>query len=576
VIKNYELIINSLRRSSIFIILLVMSSISFAAPSLPGSIEPGRVTKNYLPAQPPSLRAAPPLAASPEKQAGLGPAAEKIKFKLAQVVLQGNHTYSVAQLLPLYKNKLNTAITINELQNIVQDITNFYRNNGYILSRAILPPQHVDNGVVQIRIIEGYIDQVKIVGNARGAASILLAYGNKIAAIHPVRIDIMEKYLRLANEIPGVQVKAVLEPSKTNLGASGLDLAVQEQMLSTTFSYDNYGTLYIGPLQVTATTTANSIFRSGDSTRVTYLTATHGKQLHYLDLSYQTPLGVNGLSLTAGGNQSLTAPGLTLEPIQTQGKANTYYGSLQYSVIRSRSQDLTLDGGFTYLDSNTTVLNKSVLLYNDHLRPIKFGGNYNFSDRFNGTDSSALHIEQGLNILGANSSPNALTTSRFGADGIFTKLSGQIAHLQPLFNRLSLFALAQTQYSFNPLLSSEQFGFGGSQIGRGYDPAEILGDRGAAGSLELRVDTYPQWFILQTMQFYTFYDIGKIWNIKKVINVKQNESAASVGVGTRFALAKYLSGNLMYTQVLTKSIASETIIGRERTPKIFFSLVAAV
>lgn len=569
-IKNYFGIV-------IVFLTIVICDTSFAISPLPGSVEPGRVTTNYLPSQnQPTMRPLQQVTAPQEKPAGLGPEAEKIKFKLTKIILQGNHVYSTAQLLPIYKDKLNTTISIAELQNIVQNLTNFYRNTGYILSRAIIPPQHVTHGAIQIRIIEGYIDKVNIIGKARGAHSILLAYGQKIARSHPTQISIMERYLRLANELPGVRVKAILEPSKTEIGASDLNLAVQEQTVNASLSYDNYGTLYIGPLQITATTSVNSIFRSGDSTHLTYLAATHGKELHYFDLNYQTPLGSNGLQGIIGGNQSLTTPGLTLRPLQTQGIANTYYASMQYPLVRSRSYDLTLDGGFTYLDSKSTLFNRSFLLYNDHIRPIRFGGTANFSDRFNGLNSALLHIEKGFNMLGASNNPNSLTTSRFGADGIYTKINGQIARIQPFFSRFSFYTLAQLQYSFNPLLSSQQFGFGGSQVGRGYDPAEILGDRGAAGTLELRMDTAPQWFILQTMQFYAYYDAGVIWNIKNIIGVKQKQSATSTGFGVRFALSKLLSGNLMYTQVLTKSIASETIIGQGRTPKIYFNLVASV
>lgn len=571
------------RRIIIVFFILLISHVAFAVdfpniprPALPGSADPGLVTQNYLPQQKKSLQPLAPIAMQPEKQTGLGPEAEKIKFTLKKLILEGNHVYTNAQLLPIYQHKLNTNISIAELQAIVQDITNFYRNNGYILSRAIIPPQHVNQGVIRIRIVEGYIDKVKIVGNARGAANIILAYGNKISQSRPIKLSVLERYLRLANEIPGVQVKAVLEPSKTETGASDLNLAVQEKIINASLSYDNYGTLYIGPLQVTASTNFNSIFRSGDTTRLTYLAATHGKELHYFDLAYLTPLGSNGWSGTVGGNQSLTTPGLNLRPLQTQGIANTYYTSVQYPVIRSRSQDLTLDGGFTYLDSKTTLLNREVLLYNDHIRPLRLGGNYNFADRFNGTNFSALHLEQGLKILGASSNPDSFTVSRFGADGIFTKLNAQIGRVQPLSTRFSIYTLAQLQYSFNPLLSSEQFGFGGSQVGRGYDPAEILGDRGAAGTLELRLNAFPNMFILQSMQFYTYYDIGKIWNIKNVANVKKNQSASSTGFGTRFAFSKLITGNLMYTQVLTKSIASETIIGKGRNPKIYFSVVASV
>jgi hemolysin activation/secretion protein len=566
---------------AIFLLLItLLDRIAFGAPPLPGSVYPGLVPKNYLPGRKPSSLSSPApkaiVAQEKVNSPGGGAEAEKIKFKLTKIIFEGNHTYSENQLSPLYKKKINTLLSIAELQNIVQDVTNFYRNNGYILSRAIIPPQHVQNGVIRIRVIEGYIDKVKVVGNARGAQAILLAYGEKISQVHPLQAKVMDKYLRLANEIPGVQVKAILEPSKTQLGASDLNLAVQEQMANASLSYDNYGTLYIGPLQVTANASINSIFRSGDSTRATYLMATHGKQLHYFDLAYETPLGGNGLTFTFDGNQSLTAPGLNLQSLQTQGKANTYSATLQYPVIRARSEDLTLDGNFTYMDSSTTIFNRMILLYIDHIRSVNVGGTYDFADRFNGTNSSALHLEKGLNILGASNDPTSLITSRFGADSIYTKIYGQIGRVQPFLNRFSLYVLASGQYSFNPLLSSEQFGFGGSQVGRGYDPAEILGDRGVGGTIELRMDTYPQKLMVQSMQFYTYYDAGVVWNIKNVANTEQKQSAASTGVGVRFALSKLLTGNLMYTQVLTRSIASETLIGRGRTPRIFFSLAAAV
>jgi len=101
---------------------------------------------------------------------------------------------------------LNTMITVAELQQIVQDITNYYRNNGYILSRAVLPPQHVANGVVYVQVIEGYIDHVKVVGVPEGARPLVQAYGNRISQMRPLQLKKMEEYLLLANEIPGVQV----------------------------------------------------------------------------------------------------------------------------------------------------------------------------------------------------------------------------------------------------------------------------------------------------------------------------------------------------------------------------------
>src|SRR5262249_45433375 len=117
-----------------------------------------------------------------------------------------------------------------------------------------------------------------------------------------------------------------------------------------------------------------------------------------------------------------------------------------------------------------------------------------------------------------------------------------------------------------------QFTFGGSQIGRGYDAAEIIGDRGLAGSLELRLDFFPGKLLLETLEVYHFYDAGVIWNIKFNPGVKMKQSATSTGLGARFSLLKYLYGNIMITQPLTKQVAALEIIGEGRRPRIFFSL----
>jgi len=66
----------------------------------------------------------------------------------------------------------------------------------------------------------------------------------------------------------------------------------------------------------------------------------------------------------------------------------------------------------------------------------------------------------------------------------------------------------QAQYALEPLLATEQFAYGGAQqaLGRAYDPAEIIGDRGMAGSLELRMNLSPEKRFWQAMQLYVFYD----------------------------------------------------------------------
>lgn len=570
--------------------LTALTSTSMAAPvipepiaaevkaGIPSSTEPG-VLGNVLSAPPirPAQPQGPATATAPqEKKSLLGPQAAEIKFKLTKIYLDENRTFTEAQLRPIYADKLNKTISVADLEGIVQSITNFYRNNGYILSRAVLPPQHVVNGVVHIRIIEGYISNVKVQGDPKRARCLLQAYGNRIAQVKPAKISVMEHYLRIANEIPGMDAKAVLEPSKEESGASDMDLVANEKTFSGYLSYDNYGTLYIGPNQVTASITGNSIYQSGDSTHLTTVRTTRPQELQYVDISHEFPLGTTGLRGSLDANSSRTQPGLNLAPLKISGDAVNINGTLNYPLIRSREQDLSLNGGFYYIDSGVNVFDAT--LYNDHLRTARVGADYTVYDRFRGANQFSLYNEDGFLFFGASSNPTSPTVSRFGADGHFGKFVGVASRLQQIHGNLSAFIYTTAQYAFEPLLATEQFAYGGSQLGRGYDPAEIIGDRGAAGSIEVRYDIAPSLFkaVPVALEPYIFYDAGVIWNLKDVPGVLMKQSCTSAGFGLRFTVTKYLSGNLMFAQPLTKQVQAEEIVGRGRLPRTFFSFVASI
>lgn len=433
-----------------------------------------------------------------------------------------------------------------------------------------------------IQVIEGYVGQVNVIGKPKGAKGILQSYGNHIIQSKPLQIKVMEKYLLLANELPGVQAKAVLEPSKTKQGASDINLVTQTKQYSGYLSYDNYGTLYIGPNEISAGGEMDSIFRSGDSTQVNYAATTKANELTFLQLLHNTPLGTNGSRFIVSGNEAKTQPGLSLQPLLVKGISNVYYAMLQYPWLRSRSKNITLDASFNYIDSKVLFMTSQATLYVDHLRTLRFGGNYDLADSWQGSNSFSAHAEVGLPILGETSVAQGnnifVQTSRFGASGHFTKFEMLLSRLQQLGNsRYSLYGIIKGQYALDPLLASEQFGFGGVQqaLGRGYDSAEIIGDRGLAGSIEFRMNLNPGNLLLQSTQLYTFYDAGIIWNNKNVAGTKSEVSATSAGAGARLYFTKYLTGNILFAQPLTKKVDAYTAANKNSSATRFFFGITA-
>lgn len=559
------------------ILLLVLMAESPAwSDILPGPAMPDTVGKSLRQQEVKQTeQVLPPVVSAPPQQSVLGEEAKKLKFKLNGIELKGNHVYSSEQLSQLYKDKIGQTISVADLFTIVQNITNYYRNNGYIISRAILPPQHVKNGIVEVQIIEGYLDKVSVSGNPKGAKCLIQAYGEQIRKCPPLEISRMERYMLIANETPGVQVRAVLSPSKTQTGAADLTLLTETTPITGYGSYDNYGTRYIGPQQMTANLGLNSMLVPGDGTLLTVTKTPRGGELTFIDLNYGFPIKNTGSRLIFGGTRTQTHPLFVLQSSQIDGLNTNYYSNFSYPWIRTRSQNLTLTAGFGYLDSNVTTFGSQ--LYTDHLRNADVGIAYNFADRYYGANLLGFNFRQGLPILGYSSdyNPQTAQTSRPGGRGDYTKFAIQASRLQQVKGPFSLYGAMRGQWAFNPLLASEQFTFGGSQMGRGYDVAELIGDKGIAGSLELRYDYSVGRFFIQGFQFYVFYDAGEIWNLKTGAGVPDKLSGTSTGVGARFYFTKYVSGNLMWTQTLTKQVAAEELIGDGRRPRVFFSVVAS-
>ena len=59
------------------------------------------------------------------------------------------------------KPVIGKKVTLVEVYDIAQRITQYYRDDGYVLASAYLPPQGIKDGIVTIQIVEGYVGEVK-------------------------------------------------------------------------------------------------------------------------------------------------------------------------------------------------------------------------------------------------------------------------------------------------------------------------------------------------------------------------------------------------------------------------------
>src|SRR6266536_5509604 len=108
---------------------------------------------------------------------------------------------------------------------------------------------------------------------------------------------------------------------------------------------------------------------------------------------------------------------------------------------------------------------------------------------------------------------------------------------------------AAGQAASGPLFLLQQFYLGGAAFGRGYGSAEISGDNGMAGSLELRFDQKLGFQYLTGYQLYGFVDSGVAWN--DGYRLSDGLSLTSAGGGVRFFLADGLQADIGAAAPLT-------------------------
>lgn len=504
-----------------------------------------------------------PIEIPTQRAPATAPAAEGVTFTVRSVVFEGNTTLPEKTLQAIAAPYAGRAISLTDANELASKITAAYRDAGYVLSRAVVPAQNVTDGVLHIRIVEGRIDQTKIQGNAGGAAPFLEAYGRRIAASHPLTASVLERELLLASDLQGLNLRSVLTASQTTPGAADLTLVVDPKPVEAFLSADNHGSRYLGRYETQAAVFFNDAFGTGGRLGLNgVVTPDSGPDLAYGSVSFDQPLGTNGLRLFSVFSYAATEPGSTLRPLDSRGSALNGSASLLYPFIRSRDFNLQGSLGFDYHDVRSW--NAAVdPLFADHTRNLTATVYANALDTWGGYSTASLTLVHGLSILAAtkDTDPNK---SRAGASGDFTHLSFELTHEQPFGDRFSILLGAAGQTSFgDPLLASEQFSLGGDMFNRGFDPSEVTGDSGIAGRIEPRFNIADKLSILSNLQMFGFVEGGEIWQAQSLTGVPDSQSLASTGAGLRFVAANRLNVELEWARPLnTNALATSNQASR--------------
>jgi hemolysin activation/secretion protein len=521
--------------SRVFAVLALLLLPVSAVAQVPPSEQPGRERDRFVEPQAPRAQPGGGVISLPSTVAPAG--AESIRLTVSRVVIRGATVYSDADLAPLYADMMGGEVSLAAVYDLARRITAKYGAAGYVLSRAVVPPQNFSRhgAVIQIHVVEGYVDNVVWpVEKLTRYRDFFTDYTARIVADRPANIRTLERYLLLANDLPGLKFSTSLKPSATNPNASTLIVEVKEKTFEGVARIDNRGTIARGPVQYLGALTINNLAGAHEQFTATVAGTAQFDELQFVAANYRQVLTSEGLFAFASASYGVGKPGTAfLESIGYRTRSSYFDAGLAYPVIRSREANLTLSGlGFVTNDDSFITAGPFT---HDRLRGFRLKADGDWADSFLGINQVNVTFSHGIVGAGSTANDNPIS-SRPGVGRVdFSKIESTVSRLQPLPANFSLFVAGYGQYAFTPLLVSEQCSYGGRFFGRAFDPSQMLGDHCWAALGELRYDIATPWKELTRLQPYVYADHGQTYILQAAAGTPATQHGTSAGVGVRAA-----------------------------------------
>ena len=465
------------------------------------SVEPGTIEDRIRrPGAAPSEPSAP--AVPVDRPATPAAGADETRFVLAGVQFDGATVYDIAQFAPLYESYLASEIGADEISKIVTAVTAKYRGDGYFLTQAVAAPQDLALGVLRIKIVEGYVARVNLPGASARNAEALMRYAEMIKAVRPARLEDVERYMMLIDDLPGVSIDGSVKAIDKDKGTYELSLAVDHARLDGYASLDNRGTRAVGRYQALLNVNANGVFTPKDRIGLTLFTIPRSpKELAYAEINAETFIGDDGLRAYASASHSEVDAGGVYSADDLGSRSSRGILGLAYPLLRSRDHNLSVYGKFDIINQRQDY--GDVRTFDDRLRILRVGADYRLNDSLDGQNAVSAELSRGLDILGASDGVydgQSHDPSRTDGHVEFFKLTVNASRRQKLGDKWAVLVAVGGQKSDERLLSNEEYFIGGAQFGRAFDSGEISGDDGAAALFELQYGEFLSWKYLDSYQ----------------------------------------------------------------------------
>ena len=489
-----------------------------------------------------------------------------IKVTLSSVDFVGMDKAPGVSLASAYQGYLGRELPLSVMCDIRSQAAQILQREGY-LATVEIPEQRIADGSAEFRVVFGRLTALRLRGDAGPSEKLVAGYLDNLLGQEVFNSREAERYLLLADDIPGLDVRLSLRPAAGGQPGDLVgEVAVLRRRAVIDLNVQNYGSKAIGRFGGLLRGEVYDLTGMGDRTSLALFGTAEFEEQQTVQLAHDMRLGSEGLILGGQVTYSWTNPDLGIAGFDVESE--TLFASLQASYPFIRSQRGSLWGalGFDYVDQDVDI--NDIALSRDRVRTAFARLDYVKTDpasiaRSNGYTpfepkfrySGSVEIRQGFSVFDATPdcrtditpcfANGAVPPSRIEADPtpLLVRMTSQTEYRpQPL---ITFMLGAEAQYSGDALPAFEEFSAGNYSIGRGYNPGAVLGDSGIGVTAEMRYGTMvPKDENSFAWQPYVFTDATWAWNEDPSRKPLNPDRLWSAGGGVRFAYGASIQGDV--------------------------------
>ena len=479
----------------------------------------------------------------------LTPKPTQRQFFIQEYRVTGSKILTAAEIGDTVYPFLGPGRTLDDVEHARKALENFYHEKGYQTVTVQIPEQQGRGGVVFLQVVENKVGRLRVRGSRYFSLDAIKKGAPSIAEGQVPNFNQLTQEIIGLNQWPDRRITPTLKEGEEP-GTVDVDLNVKDTSpLHANLELNNRYSPNTSELRLNGGASYSNLWQLGHGAGVSFQISPENRNdvkvisgyylarlpnVDWLTLTLQATKQDSDVSTLTGSDTAGkgTTVGLraavTLPPVN--GTNVSFVHSVNFGIdYKVFDQDVTLAG----------VATDTPIYY------------YPLSIAYNGTwlgkgYTTILDAGVYFHLRGLGSSETSFDNSRYLAEGNYIYFRGDLSHERDLPGGFQFFAKVQGQIANEPLIVTEQFIVGGLSTVRGYLEAEVPGDNGIVGSVELRSPSLIGWLGKGTgdWRVYGFFDAGYVTINDPLPAQDSHWELASIGAGSRLHLFDHFNGSV--------------------------------